>query len=79
MSSQKWAEFVVDATLAQAAGNERAQLFFLLQRLEACPDALPAIADAVDDLAQMNLRDADALRAEVRRRKGGAEIIQLQE
>lgn len=79
MNSKRWAEVVVDASLAQVAGNEQAYLFFLLQRLEAYPEALPAIADAFRDLADANLREADALEAELRRRKGGAEIIPFEE
>ncbi|MEI4262327.1 hypothetical protein [Roseovarius sp. D0-M9] len=62
-------------TLERAGDNPGAQLELLLRRLEACPEALPAIADAMEDMAALQEQQAKALRAEIRRRNGGAEII----
>ena len=72
-----WQKQVVRATLEGAGEHKGVQLQFLLQRLEACPEALPAIADAIEDMGRWSEQQAEALRAEIRRRRGGAEIIPL--
>ncbi|MDA3857200.1 MAG: hypothetical protein PF480_02915 [Roseovarius sp.] len=73
-----WEKHIVRRTLEGAGDQSGAQLQFLLQRLEACPEALPAIVAAVEDMAEFQDHQAKALRAELHRRKGGAEIIELQ-
>lgn len=72
-----WQKQVVRATLEGAGEHKGVQLQFLLQRLEACPEALPAIADAIEDMGRWSEQQAEALLAEIRRRRGGAEIIPL--
>jgi hypothetical protein len=73
-----WEQTVVQRTLEGAGKHTAAQLIFLLRRLEAHPDALPAIAATIRDMAEYFARQADALEAEGRRRDGGAEVIRLQ-
>jgi hypothetical protein len=73
-----WQKMIVRRTLEGAGDQTGAQLQFLLQRLEACPEALPAIAAAVADMAEFQDQQANALRAELHRRNGGAEIVTLQ-
>jgi hypothetical protein len=56
------------------------QLEFLLRRLEVCPEALPAIASAMEDMGQWQEQQANALRAELARREARdrlAEIVKL--
>lgn len=72
-----WDKKVVRATIEGAGDHPGVQLHFLLKRLENCPDALEAIADAIEDMAAWHAAQAEALEAEVRRRNGGAEIIPL--
>ena len=62
-------KLIVRRTLELAGENTGAQLQFLLQRLEAHPDALDAIMLAVEDMARWNEQQADALRAEKARRE----------
>lgn len=73
-----WQKQIVRRTLVGAGEYPGVQLELLLRRLEACPDALPYIADAVHGMGEWHQRHADELRAEVRRRNGGAEIINLE-
>jgi len=73
-----WQKQIVRRTLEGAGDQTGAQLQFLLQRLEAHPEALPAIADAIRDMGEYLERQADELKAEGRRRNGGAEIVTLQ-
>lgn len=70
-----WQTLMVRKTRELAAENTGVQLQFLLQRLEAYPDAWEAITNAVKDMAAWNEQQAEALRKEIRRRHGGAEII----
>ena len=72
-----WQKQIVRRTLEGAGDQTGAQLQFLLQRLEAHPEALPAIADAIRDMGEYLERQADELEAEGRRRNGGAEIVTL--
>lgn len=72
-----WDKVIVRRTMELATDNEGALLQFILQRLEAYPDALPAIADAVDDLSALIEHHANALQAEVIGRAAGAQIIPL--
>ena len=73
-----WDKMIVRRTMEGAGDQTGAQLQFLLQRLEAHPEALPAIADAIRDMGEYLERQADELEAEGRRRDGGAEIVTLQ-
>lgn len=72
-----WQKQVVHRTLELAGDHPDVQLQFLLQRLEAYPDALDAIIASLDDMAEWAEAQADALEAEGRRRSGGAEIVPL--
>ena len=72
-----WQKQVVRQTLEGAGEYPGIQLQFLLQRLEAHPEALPAIADAIRDMGAWYERHAQELDAEARRRKGGAEVVNL--
>ena len=72
-----WQKQVVRATLEGAGEHKGVQLQFLLERLEACPEALPAIAAAIRDMGHWLERQADELEREGIRRAGGAEIIPL--
>lgn len=69
-----WQKQIVRKTLEGAGDQTGAQLQFLLLRLEACPEALPAIVAAVEDMAEFQDQQAKALRAELHRRNGGAEV-----
>lgn len=73
-----WQKQIVRRTLEGAGEYPGVQLHFLLNRLESHPDALPAIADAICDMGKWYERHADELKAEGRRRNGGAEIINLE-
>jgi ABC-type nitrate/sulfonate/bicarbonate transport system substrate-binding protein len=73
-----WEQTVVQRTLEGAGDYPRVQLAFLLRRLEAHPDAMPAIAAAIRDMGRWLESHADALEDEGRRRDGGAEVIRLQ-
>jgi len=72
-----WQKQIVRRTLEGAGDYPGIQLQFLLQRLEQCPDSVPAIADAIEDMGEWLNAQADALEAEGRRLKGGAEIVTL--
>ena len=72
-----WEKQVVRATLEGAGEYKGVQLQFLLERLEACPEALPAIADAIRDMGHWMERQADELEREGIRRAGGANIIPI--
>ncbi len=73
-----WKNHVVRRTLEGAGEYPGVQLELLLTRLEAYPEAIPAIADAIRDMGEWLHAHAAALEAEARRREGGAEVIQLQ-
>ena len=70
-----WQKDIVRRTLEGAGEFPGVQLQLLLMRLEGHPEALPAIADAIRDMAQWFSRHADELEAEGRRRDGGAAIL----
>jgi len=72
-----WQRDIVRRTLEGAGENPGVQLQFLLMRLEDHPEALPAIAAAIRDMAQWFSRHADELEAEGRRRDGGAAILEF--
>lgn len=72
-----WQKDVVRRTLEGAGEYPAVQLELLLNRLEACPDALPCIADAIRDMGAWFAQHADELEAEGRRRAAGAEIVDL--
>ena len=72
-----WQKLIVRRTLEGAGQYPGVQLQFLLQRLEAHPEAVPAIADAIQDMGEWYMAHAAALDAEARRRAGRAEIVPL--
>lgn len=72
-----WEKQVVRRTMEGAGEFPGIQLQILLRHLEAYPDALPAIADAIRDMGEWYQRHADELEAEGRRRKGGADVVAL--
>ncbi len=72
-----WQKTVVRKTIEGAGEYPSVQLQFLLQRLEQCPDSLPAIADAIRDMGEWLDKQADELEAEARRRAGGADVVKL--
>jgi hypothetical protein len=72
-----WQKMIVRRTLEGCSDYPAVQLQFLLQRLEAFPDSVGAIAYAIRDMAAWQLAQADALEAEGLRRKGGAEIVEF--
>ncbi len=73
-----WDKMIVRRTMEGAGDQTGAQLQFLLTHLENSPEALPAIIAAIEDMAEFQDQQAKALRAEIHRRQGGAEIIKLQ-
>ena len=73
-----WERQIVRRTLEGAGEYPGVQLELLLRRLEACPEALPHIADAIREMGQWYQRHANELEAEGRRRAGGAEIVTLE-
>lgn len=72
-----WEKRVVRATLEGAGEFPGVQLQILLRRLEACPEALPFIADAIEEMGQWHKRHAEELRAEFHRRAGGPEVVPM--
>ena len=64
-----WQKDVVRRTLEGAGAHPGVQLEFLLRRLEAHPEALPAIADAIRDMGQWWAAQAAGLDAVVRVRE----------
>ncbi len=73
-----WQKQIVRRTMEGAGEYPGVQLQFLLQRLESCPEAVTAIADAIRDMGEWYRQHANALDAETRHRNGGAEIVELQ-
>lgn len=71
-----WDE-VVARVMDSGKEHPAVQLELLIRRLEQCPEAIDAIADAVRDMGLWYQAHADALEAEGRRRNGGAEIVAL--
>ncbi|MEX1234398.1 MAG: hypothetical protein WEB56_05365 [Roseovarius sp.] len=70
-----WDKQIVRRTLEGAGEYTGVQLQLLLTRLEHCPEALPAIVDAIRDMGEWYQQHADELEAEGRRRAGGAEVL----
>jgi len=70
-----WQKDVVRRTLEGAGDYPGVQLQFLLMRLEDHPEALPAIVDAIRDMAQWFSRHAAELETEGRH--GGAKILEF--
>lgn len=71
MRKLDWQTDVVRGTMEGAGQFPGVQLQLLLTRLEAHPDALPAIAAAIRDMGEWYAGHADALRDEHARRTGG--------
>jgi len=69
-----WEKQIVRATMEGAGEHTGVQLQFLLQRLANCPDALPAIAAALDDMGAWHQQQAEALHAELARRDAQAKL-----
>lgn len=72
-----WQKQITRRVMEGAGEHTGVQLEFLLQRLEACPEALPAIADALDDMGQFHHGHANTLRRQVAIRAGGADLVTL--
>ena len=72
-----WQKRIVRAMMEGAGGHTGVQLEFLLQRLEACPEALPAIADAMEDMGHWQEQQANALRAEMARREARDKLAKI--
>lgn len=72
-----WEKQIVRRTMEGAGDYPGVQLQFLLQRLEAHPDCVPAIADAIEDMATWFQVQTSELDAEARRRAGGADVLTL--
>lgn len=72
-----WSKDIVRRTLEGAGEFPGVQLQFLLIRLKAYPDSLPAIADAIRDMGKWYEQHSDELE-EGRRRSGGAAVINFQ-
>lgn len=72
-----WQKKIVRRTLEGAGDNPGVQLQFLLQRLEAHPEALPAIADAIYDMGRWSEKQAEALRAELARREARDRLAEI--
>ena len=69
MSIQDWQD-VVARVMASGEKHPEVQLYFLMQRLEAHPEAIGAIADAVRDTGLWYQRQADMLE-----REGGLNVL----
>lgn len=72
-----WEKDVIRRTMEGAGDYPGIQLHFLLQRLEAHPEAVSAIADAIRDMGEWYQQHAAALEAEGRRRAGGADVTEI--
>lgn len=72
-----WQKQIVRRTVEGAGDNPGAQLQFLLQRLEAYPEALPAIANAIYDMGRWSEKQAEALRAELARREARDRLTEI--
>lgn len=60
-----WPKQIVRRTMVGAGDYPSVQFQFLLQRLEACPNAVPAIANAIAGMGAWFASQADALEAEI--------------
>ena len=72
-----WETQIVRRTLEGAGEHPAAQLQFLLQRLEACPEALPAIVNAIEDMGDFQAQQATALRAEMAGREARDRLAKI--
>ena len=72
-----WQKDMVRKTLQLAGENTGVQLHFLLQRLEAYPDAFEAIIASMQDMAEWAQEQADALNAEKARREANAKLREI--
>ncbi|NHQ75186.1 hypothetical protein HAT86_12040 [Roseovarius gahaiensis] len=73
-----WEKDVIRRTMEAVGEDTGAALDMLLRRLDGVPGATDAIADVVQAMAERHAAHAGELRAEIRRRNGGAEIIELE-
>ncbi len=72
-----WEKDVMRRTMEGAGEYPGVQLQFLLQRLEYCPEAVTAIADAVEDMGNWYLEHADALDAVSASRQASAKLAEI--
>ena len=72
-----WQKQVTRRVMEGAGEHTGVQLEFLLHRLEACPEALPAIADAMEDMGHWQEQQANALRAELARREARDRLAEI--
>lgn len=72
-----WQKQVTRRVMESAGELTCVQLEFLLQRLESCPEALPAIADAMEDMGRWSEQQAAALRAEMARRAARDRLAEI--
>lgn len=72
-----WSKDIVRRTMEGAGEYPGIQLQLLLMRLEAFPDSVPAIADAIRDMGEWYQQHADELEGETRRRNGGADVVSI--
>ena len=72
-----WQEQIVRRVMEGAGEHPGVQLQFLLQRLEACPEALPAIVNAIEDMADFQEQQAKTLRAEHARREARDRLAEI--
>ena len=70
-----WDKHVVRATMLGAGDYPAVQLELLLRRLECVPGAVEAIAEAIRDMGNFYLQQADAFQADGRRT--AAHLIEL--
>lgn len=72
-----WQKKITRRVMEGAGEHTGVQLEFLLQRLETCPEALPAIADAMEDMGRWSDQQAAALRAEMARREARDRLAEI--
>jgi|GEM_PF-2059379 len=72
-----WQKQITRRVMEGAGEHTGVQLEFLLQRLETCPEALPAIADAMEDMGRWSDQQAAALRAEMARREARDRLAEI--
>ena len=72
-----WEKQVTRRVMECAGEHSSAQLQFLLQRLKAHPETLPAIAQAMEDMGRWSDQQAAALRAEMARREARDRLAEI--
>lgn len=72
-----WEKNVTRRAMAIAGDQPGALLAILLARLERCPGSLDAIADSVDQFADLLEAQSNAIRCEVARRQATAKLAEI--